>query len=879
MSNLISRGQVTISCVENGADSIAIGLRNQLLLVAMTNDGKIVNTETYENQLFLYKGGVAQELTYLNISYYDLSSIVGYSNISAKVTDIAKGLFSVTLTEGYPILNDKALIKLTAKSEDCPDGVSIDFTIQGVRAGNNGEDITVYELLPSSEEDLYFSRNDDDSFVDEYQDIYCGYCKRTGDNVTNYPGNIKANLHNDTETGGTAPYNIFYKIIDSSGSVIKSNWNKNLTTNGDGVLRIKSDTTAKSVIFILADASSISDISDENIIDKEEILIIKAPKVHSILQDVVTKQIDNQISIWFTDYEPTLTNEPASEWTSPALKQEHLEDVCFDRSTGRAYSYSLDEDTDTFSWQEITDLETLKALQNASTAQATADGKANIFLKQPSTPYNIGDVWIPCADDVNGGSVYGSGSSAKKVSVGQILVSTVDRSSDELFNSADWEDRASEYYRDTDFINDVIGNATKGNNVFYFDAGFHLFTSFADGKASGTVVTEYSKGDIAIYVGSTDIVNYTFDGVTYTIPATTIVGNDGTVQKNLNYPKFFCIKSGKYEGEEDLTDHWDDWIVDWSIKSRIDNEKMFQNSLFDKYGHSLIEQTANKIEMVVDDNGDVQSSFKMTANQINLSSTGSITLNDVLKVTDSGVLVNGYLSIEFTDLDESVSNGSNTLYDLSNPTQGVLLKNTFQVKVDNSQYGYKLQDNYRNIKVVLPYDKEYIGTRCIIWNNGGGRVTLPNNDALTGNVYAAEICEIVSQPLQSKVLMRKDEYYEDGVKYNEETYTRDVSAYPIGNVYEESDMAVDTAESWFTSVYFQYGIIELLGVPVYSNVTRYYDYGTDDEKVETAKEIIGTQWIIINRRCAAFGTGIYVSYGDTNYPFRPTQWWENYNEE
>jgi hypothetical protein len=996
----IAKGSHTFIYVENGADSVAVGLRNQQLLVAMTSDGKIVNSETYENQLFLYKGGVVQELTKLDIQYYDTSAIVGYSNISTKVTNIAKGLFSVTLTEGYPILNDKALIKLTAKSTDCPDGVSIDFTIQGVRAGSdgtNGMDITVYELLPSTESDLYFSRNDDDSFVEEYQDIYCGYCKRTGSDVTNYPGNIKANLYHNTSEGGTAPYNIFYKYIAYDDTEYKYAWAKDLEKNGVGVLRISSDTTYKGVLFILANTSGISLISDDNIIDREEILFIKAPKkgekgddaiqytiipsttsirrksngqletktisfqyyyikgngspvynesadseslffiysfndsetsttvqvnkevqlddsvtkikcslinttgkvyatctinilediqddnIEEILQDVVAKQIDNQISIWFTDYEPTLENEPASEWTSPALQQEHIEDVCFDRSTGKAYSYSVDSD-DNFSWQEITDAETLKALSNAATAQATADGKATIFLGNvPYVPYNKGDIWIADSNSVRSGATYGSGADAKVVSNGQVLISENSRSSKDSLNFGDWNDYLSDYYRDTDFINDVIGNATKGNNVFYFDSNFKLYTdvTFSSGNIpslSGTEITEYSKGDVAVYIGTTDF-NYTFGGVKYNVYATTVVGQDssGNVKKNRNYPRFFCINSGT--GSKISDNSWADWIADLSLKSRIDNEVMFQNALFDKYGHSIIEQTANKINMVVDDNGNVQSSFKMTADQINLSSTGSIALNDVLKVVGSNVLINGYLSIEFTDLDESVSNGSNTLYDLSNPTQGVLLKNTFQVKVDNSQYGYKPQDNYRNIKVILPYDKEYIGTRCIIWNNGGGRVTLPNNGALTGNVYAAEICEIVSQPLQSKVLIRKDEYYEDGVKYNEETYTEYASAYPIGNVYGESDMDIYTAESWFTSVYFQYGIIELLGVPVYLNVTRYYDYGTDDEKVETAKEIIGTQWVIINRRCAAFGTGTYVSYGDTNYPFKPTQWWENYNEE
>ena len=112
----------------------------------------------------------------------------------------------------------------------------------------------------------------------------------------------------------------------------------------------------------------------------------------------VQQQADKQLVIWFGDAVPTLTTEPANEWTDDATKEIHLHDIYYNRSYaetggGRAYSFEKNPDN-TYSWNEITDADVLKSLEAAKHAQDTADGKRRVFVQAvPVPPYDAGDQW------------------------------------------------------------------------------------------------------------------------------------------------------------------------------------------------------------------------------------------------------------------------------------------------------------------------------------------------------------------------------------------------------------------------------------------------------------------------------------------------------
>ena len=112
----------------------------------------------------------------------------------------------------------------------------------------------------------------------------------------------------------------------------------------------------------------------------------------------VMQQSDRNITFYFGDAIPSLTNEPANEWTDDETKEMHEHDVYYNRSyveTGGGRSYSFEKNQDgSFAWKEITDADVLKSLEAAQRAQDTADGKRRVFVQAiPVPPYDAGDQW------------------------------------------------------------------------------------------------------------------------------------------------------------------------------------------------------------------------------------------------------------------------------------------------------------------------------------------------------------------------------------------------------------------------------------------------------------------------------------------------------
>lgn len=103
-------------------------------------------------------------------------------------------------------------------------------------------------------------------------------------------------------------------------------------------------------------------------------------------------QVDGNITTWFYSGVPTESNEPASEWTTTDEKNNHLGDLYYDKETGYAYRYSLENDV--YNWIKITDNDVTKALAIANSAKDVADSKRRVFVVEPTTPYDCGDLWI-----------------------------------------------------------------------------------------------------------------------------------------------------------------------------------------------------------------------------------------------------------------------------------------------------------------------------------------------------------------------------------------------------------------------------------------------------------------------------------------------------
>lgn len=120
--------------------------------------------------------------------------------------------------------------------------------------------------------------------------------------------------------------------------------------------------------------------------------------VNNFIKDTYTpkisdlqKQIDGKVDTYFYDYEPTLSNVPASAWTTDELKTVHNGDLFFWKTKG--YTYRFLKIDSVWQWFRIKDSQIDKAMNDASNAQDTADSKRRVFVTTPAPPYDVGDLW------------------------------------------------------------------------------------------------------------------------------------------------------------------------------------------------------------------------------------------------------------------------------------------------------------------------------------------------------------------------------------------------------------------------------------------------------------------------------------------------------
>lgn len=152
-------------------------------------------------------------------------------------------------------------------------------------------------------------------------------------------------------------------------------------------------------------------------------------------------QVDGAIETWFYDGVPTLENAPAISWKTDKDKEIHLGDLYYNNKTGKAYRFA--KDSNTYKWTLITDTDIAKALSDARMAQETANGKMKVFSVQPTTPYQVGDIWV--------NATYPSDGSTYK---NEVLRCQTNKAAGSLFAIGDWI-KASKYTDDT------VANAAK----------------------------------------------------------------------------------------------------------------------------------------------------------------------------------------------------------------------------------------------------------------------------------------------------------------------------------------------------------------------------------------------------------------------------------
>ena len=194
---------------------------------------------------------------------------------------------------------------------------------------------------------------------------------------------------------------------------------------------VKGKISAKSTVDGKELSQYIKENSAKGLTEEQVNNLIKNSQVIADLQN----QVDGAIETWFYEGVPTLTNAPASSWTTDKDKDTHLGDLYYDNKTGNAYRFA--KDGNTYKWTIIADIDIAKALSDASKAQETADGKMKVFSTQPTPPYQVGDIWVNATYPADG-STYKN----------EVLRCQTLKAAGSPFAIADWI-KASKYTDDT----------------------------------------------------------------------------------------------------------------------------------------------------------------------------------------------------------------------------------------------------------------------------------------------------------------------------------------------------------------------------------------------------------------------------------------------
>lgn len=146
--------------------------------------------------------------------------------------------------------------------------------------------------------------------------------------------------------------------------------------------------------------------------------------VNGVTKDM-QDQIDSKAEQHFYAYDPTLDNEPAKSWTTDEEKEKHVDDLFYNTETGKAYRFMKGDDG-SYKWELVQDKDVTNALEAASKAQDTADGKRRVFTadaskdEHPDPPYDEGDLWytgaevLVCGKPKAKGEAYDAGDWGKK---------------------------------------------------------------------------------------------------------------------------------------------------------------------------------------------------------------------------------------------------------------------------------------------------------------------------------------------------------------------------------------------------------------------------------------------------------------------------------
>ena len=424
--------------------------------------------------------------------------------------------------------------------------------------------------------------------------------------------------------------------------------------------------------------------------------------------ELITDQLDGNVTSWFYNYVPTLSNVPASSWNTDELKKEHLEDLFYNTDTGKVYKFIYNEDTSTYLWLEVTNIVGAQTLAVANAAQDVSDHNRRVFVVQPIPPYDVGDVW---ANNTNH----------------KLYRCKIAKTTGQQFESSDW----------IDSLNYSEAIAVENTMITSYATKSELTRSADSIKASVKAVQVSTNANNTIW--QTEPTVPYLEGDIY-------IKTVGTTQEVYN-----CINS-RSTGTYDPTD----WELDLDLTDYVSEAgiEVFADSInyYVKNGNNLasainqsattIKLNANKLDFNSYTFNLTTDNIKINSNKFKVSSSGELECSDI-KITGGDIELfpdilykNTYFTITPED---HYSSGvqAKSVHDGLTQQFGYIINDDFSCTCSVGQMYTGSTNKYEGYINVHgnPYtnsfdDQDYRGLASVQGHNGiiEARYLLPNND-------------------------------------------------------------------------------------------------------------------------------------------------------
>lgn len=282
-----------------------------------------------------------------------------------------------------------------------------------VSAPGNNEPDEEYKYLGQKDRDEQYSRADTYSYIEKTsEEIKLGVkndMEKQSADFTVQLGNVQASLKDDIN-GVSSDLTLKYDNLSAHFEDSQKQQTADFNAGLDGLkfnledqlksqkttfeadlagIRTRVEDTEKGVSTLEQTATSITSMVTSSAGTVGDDLVEFAKVFRTILADGGT---DGQIDAWFYSGQPTANNRPASTWTTTSMRTAHNYDVYYDTSAGKMYFYYLYSGVGV--WVQMSTFEIETAMKKASKAHdTTSDNLRRVFMKTPTPPYSVGDLW------------------------------------------------------------------------------------------------------------------------------------------------------------------------------------------------------------------------------------------------------------------------------------------------------------------------------------------------------------------------------------------------------------------------------------------------------------------------------------------------------